>query len=370
MCSGAAPGAQVMVLKDGKLVYKKAVGYTTWNKAGPVDSTTIYDIASITKVAATTLVVMKLFEEKKIKLDEKLGTYLPEVRNTNKNDLTIKELLTHQAGLEGWIPFYKEALERNLPIFSKTPTICNTIQVADDMYMDSTYLNIIWDEIYSSPLKNRGTYKYSDLSMILMKKVVEKITKDPLELYVQRHFYDPLDLQTTTYLPLKKFSRFTIAPTSDDNEFRKQTVYGYVHDPTAAMFGGVSGHAGVFSNAEDLSVLFQMLLNGGEYNGKRYFKSETVKLFTTSQFQGNRRGLGFDKPAAGKNIGPTSTLCSQETYGHTGFTGTCVWVDPKYDLVYVFLSNRVHPDENNKKLVELNIRTDIQDIIYQAIKVK
>lgn len=370
MSSGAAPGAQVMVLKDGKLVYKKAVGYTTWNKAGPVDSTTIYDIASITKVAATTLVVMKLFEEKKIKLDEKLGTYLPEVRNTNKSDLTIKELLTHQAGLEGWIPFYKEALERNLPIFSKTPTICNTIQVADDMYMDSTYLNIIWDEIYSSPLKNRGTYKYSDLSMILMKKVVEKITKEPLELYVQRHFYDPLDLQTTTYLPLKKFSRFTIAPTSDDNEFRKQTVYGYVHDPAAAMFGGVSGHAGVFSNAEDLSVLFQMLLNGGEYNGKRYFKSETVKLFTTSQFQGNRRGLGFDKPAAGKNIGPTSTLCSQETYGHTGFTGTCVWVDPKYDLVYVFLSNRVHPDENNKKLVELNIRTDIQDIIYQAIKVK
>lgn len=368
--SGAAPGAQVVVLKNGKMVFKRSVGFTTWNKLAPIDSNIIYDIASVTKVAATTLVVMKLFEEKKIKLDEKLATYLPETKGTNKGNLLIKELLTHQAGLESWIPFYKEALARKLPIFSKSPTICNTIQVADSLFMDSSYLNVIWDRIYSSPLKGRGTYNYSDLSMILMKKVVERIAKEPLEKYVSRNFYDPLDLQTTTYMPLKKFSRFKIAPTANDSEFRHQVVQGYVHDPAAAMFGGVSGHAGLFSNAEDLAVLFQMLVNGGEYNGKRYFKSETIKLFSTSQFAGNRRGLGFDKPAFSKTSGPTSTLCSSETFGHTGFTGTCVWVDPKYNLVYVFLSNRVHPDESNRKLIEMNIRTDIQDVIYQSIKIK
>ena len=293
------------------------------------------------------------------------ATYIFSANNTDKKNIKVKEVMLHQAGFIPFIPFYNALKTTD---FSRDSTEDFNVKVADNFFMKKDYYkDVMWKQMLNSPLKTQGKYVYSDLSMYFMKEIVEGITQKTLASYVKQNFYDPLGLQTTGFNPRYKFSKTRIVPTEDDLTFRKTLLVGYVHDQGAAMVGGVSGHAGLFSNATDLGALYQMLLNKGVYGGKRYFKASTVALFTAQQSNLSRRGLGFDRwdPDTSKKY--PSEFASSETYGHTGYTGTCVWVDPKENLVYIFLSNRVNPQVSNK-LSELNIRPRIQDVIYRAIQ--
>ena len=364
------PGCQVLVAKDNKVVYDKSFGNQVYNGADPVTGYDLYDIASVTKVAATTLAVMKLYEQGKINPSATLDNYLPELKNTNKGDLQVKEVMTHQAGLSSWIPFYKNTLlpgaKPDTLLYCSWPNETYPIRVADSLFLNKKYEDSIYNIIIRSPLKDRGKYEYSDLGFILMQRVVERITGTTLDKYVDSVFYKPLGLSTMTYKPREKFPLSVIIPTEQDTYFRHQLVHGDVHDPAAAMLGGVSGNAGVFSNANDLAILLQMMLNGGQYAGIKYLKPETIKLFTSRQYPTNRRGLGWDRPAKGSSLSPASQYASDDAYGHTGFTGTCIWADPQSGLIYVFLSNRVYPSAANNNLLKMNIRTDIHDAIYRS----
>jgi len=372
----AYPGCQIIVAKDGKVIYDKSFGYHTYDNKIPVRNTDIYDLASVTKIAATTLAVMKLYEEGKIDLDKKLSKYLPYLRKTNKRSLILRDIMTHQAGLQSFIPGYPATLRDGQPdpeIYHKTFSEAYPYRVAEGMFMRKDYAKVIFDSIAKSPVSKKKEYKYSDLGFMLLCQVVESVTGESLDKYVDSVFYKPLGLSTMGFNPRHRFDLTRIPPTENDTIFRHQLVHGDVHDPRAAMLGGVSGHAGLFSDAGDLAVLMQMLLNKGNYAGVRYLDTATVDLFTSTQFAltGNRRALGFDKPLFDPSKpGPTCRDASPESFGHTGFTGTYAWADPEYGIVYVFLSNRIYPDAENKKLSELNIRTDIQQVIYNAVKKK
>lgn len=367
----AYPGCQVLVAYKNQIIYDKSFGYHTYDKIVKVKNSDLYDIASITKVAATTLEVMKLYGEGKLKLLNSLSAYLPELNTTNKKNLVIFDLLAHQAKLQAWIPFYKATLKNGKPnpeLYRESYSKEFPIQIADSLFLKRDYSQLILDSIYNSPLLKTKGYKYSDLGFILMQQVVERIEGKSLKQLTYNDFYKPLGLNHTTFHPLEKYSKEVIPPTEMDNEFRKQLIHGYVHDPAAAMLGGVAGHAGLFSNAEDLAVIFQMLLNNGVYGGERFLDSATIHRFTIRAAEGNRRGLGFDKPQINrKEEGPACELASDKSFGHTGFTGTYVWADPKYNLFIVFLSNRVYPDANNTKLTQLGIRTRIQEAVYDAL---
>jgi CubicO group peptidase (beta-lactamase class C family) len=361
----AAPGIVVFVAKNGKVIFNKAYGYHTYDKFTPERVDDIFDLASVTKVSATTMEVMRLYEQKKLSLDTTISTYLGKTRGTNKEDIKVKEVMLHQAGFVPYIPFYKSIKPED---FSRDSTENYNVKVADSFYMKKNYFyDVMWKQMLESPLKTRGQYVYSDLSMYFMKEIVETLTQIPLANYVKSNFYDPLGMYTTGFNPRYRFEKQRLVPTEDDLIFRKTLLWGYVHDQGAAMIGGVSGHAGLFSSASDLAILYQMLLNKGTYGGDRYFKASTVDLFTAKQSDVSRRGLGFDRYDEKSSYGYPSKYASPETYGHTGYTGTCVWVDPKSDLVYVFLSNRVNPEVSNK-LSDLDTRPRIQDIIYQAIE--
>lgn len=367
---GATPGGQVLVAKEGKIVYNKSFGKQTYTNGVKVENDHLYDLASITKVAATTLSLMKLVEDGVLDLDDKLSEFLPELVGSNKSYITIRMVLQHKAGLKAWIPFYYETIkDPDLydSIYSLYPTATHNTYVGSGLYMMDSYKDQIFKLIIESELGTRGKYKYSDLGMILMKELIERVTNTPFNTYVQENFYDPMKLSHLTYLPLDKFDASKIVPTAMSPDMRKGIVHGFVHDPAAAMLGGVSGHAGLFGNAESLAKLMQMLLNGGELNGMHFLQPETIKLFTKQQSSDSRRGLGWDKPEFHpRYINPASDHASRECFGHTGFTGTMVWVDPKYDLVYVFLSNRVYPDQDNKKLIREGVRTKIMDAIYES----
>ncbi|MCB9169246.1 MAG: serine hydrolase [Flavobacteriales bacterium] len=375
----AYPGCQVLVAVNGEVVWDKCYGKPTYDAKEPVRAEDVYDIASITKVAATTLCLMKLVDEGRIDLDKDLGTYLPELRGTH-NDyaaLGLRDVLTHQAGLKDWIPFYKKLVRNGAPIpgvVADKPDARHDLRVAERVYIDSAYRDSIRQWILATPISAKKEYKYSDLSMYLMQWVVERLTGMPLDAYVERTFYTPLGLSHIGYLPRKCFPRSRIIPTEYDAEFRQQQVWGDVHDPGAAILGGVAGHAGLFSNTNDLAVLMQLLLNKGTYGGERYLSEAVVNEFTRCQFcapkateEENRRGLGFDKPVREGKGGPTCGCVSLASYGHTGFTGTMVWADPDQNVVYVFLSNRVYPTALNKALVQLDIRTRIQEVVHDAV---
>ena len=370
---GATPGCQILVAKDGKVIYSKSFGYHTYKKGDFVKNSDLYDLASLTKIAATTLSVMKLSDEKKLDVDHKMVWYLPYLRGTNKEDIVIREMMTHQARLQPWIPFYMNTVEDgklDKKLYATELSKNHTIKVADKLYIRGDYEYVMFDSIVQSQLRKKKKYKYSDLGFYMLKQAIENLTNTPLEKYVQANFYDPLGLKTMCFNPLEQFSPKVIVPTEDDQYFRKQLLKGYVHDPGAAMLGGVSGHAGLFSNANDLAIIMQMLLQGGEYGGTSYLKWNTVNQFTKRQFplNDNRRGIGFDKPEPeDKDLGPTCESASDNSFGHSGFTGTYVWADPDYGLVYIFLSNRINPTSNNTKLIKMNIRTDIQQVIYNAI---
>jgi len=372
---GATPGCQVIVAKNGKVVYQKSFGYLTYDKKIPVVDSTIYDIASISKVAGTLQAVMFLEERGLLNLDKKASYYLPELKKTNKEDLVIRDILTHQAGLQGYLMHWKRTVDSlgfNPTFYSKTKNDLYCNEVIPGVYSLASMEDSIWKWSIESELrekpkrKKKYEYVYSDIGFYIMKRIVVKLLNQPMDEFLQQNFYSPLGLSSLSYKPINRFSLDRIAPTENDKEFRHALVQGCVHDQGAAMFGGVAGHAGIFSNANDLAVLFQMNLQRGVYGGERYLLPETVPMFAKQQFEDNRRGLGWDRPTAEPG-GPTSDYASPETFGHTGFTGTAVWVDPESELVYVFLSNRIYPDVSNTKLIKMGIRTDIQDVIYKSI---
>ena len=371
--AGATPGCQVLVARNGKIVYNKAFGTKSYSDLDSVRTTDLYDIASVTKIAATSLAVMKLFDDKKIDLNQPLSKYYTRLKTTNKKALTIKEILAHQAGLQAWIPFYKQTMSDTSylkGIYSNKADSKFAVRVADSLYMNTAYSDSLLTWIFNSPVKDRGKYVYSDLGPILMKLTTEKLTNKAYDVYLNENFYGPLGLKRFGYKPKERFPVNELVPTENDLVFRKQLVRGDVHDPAAAMMGGVSGNAGLFGDANDLAVIMQMLLNKGTYGGITYLKATTVDLFTKTQFvqNNNRRGLLFDKPEADPSKpSPCAKECSPLTFGHQGFTGTCVWVDPQYQLIYIFLSNRVNPDAANDKLVKMNVRTTIQSAIYKAM---
>lgn len=368
---GATPGAQVLVAKDGQIVYNKCFGKHTYTSKLPVQRSDLYDLASITKVAATTLCIMKLVEDGEVRLDDHMAKYIPELLNTNKSFITIRMVLEHKAGLKAWIPFYKEAISDKKTydsVFSDHMTAMHNTYVGNSLYMLDNYRSYIFQQIYESEIQNIGQYKYSDLGMILLKELIERVVSMPMDEYVDETFYKPLGLKRMTFKPLNKFSVSEIIPTALSPDMRKGEVVGFVHDPAAAMLGGVSGHAGLFGNAESLAILMQMLLDGGMAKGKQLLRPETIELFTKRQSSNSRRGLGWDKPEfRTKYLNPASDYASLKCFGHTGFTGTVVWVDPQYQLIYVFLSNRVYPDQENKKLIREGVRTEIMDWIYKSM---
>ena len=331
-------------------------------------------MASVTKICATTLAIMKLYDERKLKLTDTLAQYIPWVIGTNKANLTVKNILLHQARLKSYIPFYKEVIDAEgkplLSIFAKQKNTNYTLPVADSMYMLTAWRDTMYKRIVDSKLEEANKYIYSDNDYIFLGLIVEAISGKPLDVYVADNFYNPMGLNNTGYLPLLKFDKTKIVPTETEKQFRQQTLKGYVHDPGAAMFGGVAGHAGLYSTTTDLAVLLQMLLNGGTMYGKRYLQPQTINLFTSYQSTISRRGYGFDKPekdnATRKEPYPSS-LVSLQAFGHTGYTGTCVWADPQEQLIFIFLSNRVNPiGGDNTKLLKMNIRGLMQDAIYKA----
>jgi len=364
----ATPGAVVMVVKDGSVIFNKSYGTHTYAAEIPTRITDIFDLASVTKISATTVAVMRLYEQNKLKLDTNIGAYIPKARKTDKNEISVREVMLHQAGFVPFIPFYKNMKPDD---YSRDSSAAYPVKAADNYYMRKGYFETeMWPQMLRSKVLTRGKYVYSDLSMYFMKEMVERQSGEHLETYVQEEFYQPLGMKTAGFNPRNRFAKDQIVPTEDDTYFRKTLLHGYVHDQGAAMVGGVSGHAGLFASANDLAIEYQMLLNGGTYGGTQYFKPETVEMFTAKQSPVSRRGLGFDRYDPDTSKEYPSKLASPQTYGHTGYTGTCVWVDPKSDLVYIFLSNRVHPAVTDK-LYKLNIRSRIHDVIYEAIaKVK
>ena len=360
----AAPGMMVMAIKDGQVIFEKAYGYHTYEKKQANSINDIYDLASISKIAGTTPVVMHLQENNIINLDSTMGHYLWQAKQSNKANITLRTVLLHEAGFTPFIPFYRNLKPGDL---QRTKDDTHQVKVADNAYLKNNYYrDVMWPEMLSSPVKPIGNYVYSDISMYVMKEVSEHETSTPMQDYVQEILYKPIGMKTAGYLPRDRFNKDQIIPTQQDTAFRKVLLQGYVHDEGAAMAGGVAGHAGLFASANDLAIYGQLLLNRGEYGGVRYYKPETIDLFTSKQSKTSRRGLGFDRYDPKKGADYPSKLANPSVYGHTGYTGTCIWVDPNNQLIYIFLSNRVHPQVSTK-IYDLNVRSRIQDVIYETI---
>ena len=367
------PGAQVLVARKGKIIYNKAFGYHTQEKINKVSENDIYDLASLTKILATLPMVMKLVDDSTISLDTKISELLPEYFATNKENITVKEMLSHYARIKSWIPFYLETLDSlNLPdkkYYSKSKSNDFEIQVANDLYVRNDMKDSIYLKIKESELYNRLRYKYSDLPFYILKEFLERHHNKQFKDLVQNELYQLIGANRTTFLPLEKFTLDMIPPTEIDQYFRMQKIHGFVHDQGAALLGGVSGHAGLFSNANDIAKIMQMYLWNGSYGNDQYIKSETIDLFNSCNFcdADVRRGVGFDKPQL-DDIGPTCGCISMNSFGHSGFTGTFTWADPDEEIIYVFLSNRTYPSADNKSIIENNLRSDIQGLIYESIE--
>jgi beta-glucosidase-like glycosyl hydrolase/CubicO group peptidase (beta-lactamase class C family) len=369
----AFPGCQIVALRGSEVIFSKSYGKLTYDGTETVTENTLYDLASLTKVLASTLAFMKLTEDGLIHLSDSLGTHFPWLRTTDKASISWMDILTHQSGFDGWIPFYTRTINRNGPdssIYSKTMSADFPWPVADSMYMHRYWRSRIFDEIVASRLKSKE-YRYSDLGFYFVPDLIRLLVNKEMDQWLEDTFYKPMNLNTLTFNPLRKFNPNTIAPTELDNTFRRQLIRGYVHDQGAAMMGGVSGHAGLFGTAMDVARLMQMLLEGGIYNGVQYLKPETILYFNQAHYahRGNRRGIGFDKPPLDKKNGARSMAesASMKSFGHTGFTGTIAWADPQNKLVFVFLSNRVFPDAGSNQLVKLGIRPRIHELFYQVL---
>ncbi len=372
----AFPGCQVLIAKDGKVILNKSYGFLTYDNKLPVRNDVLYDLASVTKVSAPLPAVMKLYDEKKIDLNSPYSTYLAEFKNSNKSAITVRDVLTHQARLQAFIPFYLEPGTKSIVrkgIFKTQPSEQFQIRISKNLYARNDFEKIVIDDIAKSPLLAKKEYVYSDLGMGLFRFVTERLAKESFAAYLNQEFYKPLGAVSTGFRPYERFPIAQIAPTENDNYFRNELLQGYVHDEMAAVLGGVSGNAGLFSNANDLAKLMQMYLQKGYYGGKQYIQPETIEEFTKVQFPGsnNRRALGFDKPNPGIKDQPNkfpAADASPGSYGHTGFTGTFVWMDPQNQLLVILLSNRVYPTRSHSAISDLNIRPSIQQAAYDAIR--
>lgn len=368
------PGCQVMMVKEGVVIYQKSFGKLTYDSISKnVTDTTLYDLASITKVAATTLAAMRLWEQGKLELQKKIKDYLPEFDSTNKANITVEQLLTHTSGLPSVLfyynkPEFKNTLCGNTDTYMCMRTDSSNFCVANNIYMKDRYRKVLIEYLKQCKIRPPRRLIYSDVNMTFMQLIIERITQKPLDVYVKENFYEPLQLRYTGFNPIldTNLCLYDIAPTENDTLWRKQLVCGTVHDQTAAIFGGVCGNAGLFSNAHDLAVIGQMLLNGGHYGGVRFFAPQTINYFTRRVFPNIRRGLGWDKPENTKIRAPVGSFASMQTYGHLGFTGTAFWIDPKENLVFVFLSNRIYPTVNDKRINKEAIRQKIMSIAYKV----
>ena len=396
----ACPGCQVVVLKEGAEVYNKAFGTHTWDDGQPVQTTDIYDLASLSKTTGTLLAVMKLYDRGELNLTDRVSDYLPQLKESDKKNITVRDLLLHESGLPPTILFYQEAIDaesyagalfrgkadraHSVRIAAQTWANPNfrfregltssvgteeyTLQVTDSLWLHRSFKQTYLEQIAKAPLGTRR-YRYSCVGFILLQMVVEARTGLSMDAFLEREFYRPMGLTRTGYLPLCRLKRSEVVPSAVDGFLRKATLRGYVHDESAAFQGGVSGNAGLFSSASEVARVYQMLLNGGEWEGRRYLSRETCRLFTTTVSKISRRGLGFDKPDVQRpQLSPCAPGTPSAVYGHTGFTGTCAWADPEHNLVYVFLSNRTYPNAWNSKLMQLDIRTRIQEAVYKALK--
>jgi CubicO group peptidase (beta-lactamase class C family) len=372
----AFPGAQVLVAKDGKVVFHETYGFHTYDSLQPVRPDDLYDFASVTKVTSTLPALMRLYGEGKFDLDAPLKKYLPFFKKSDKADVTYRQFLAHNGRLKPSIVFWREAKNEDgtwkRRSFRTVESRRYSIRITDSLFLHKKYKRQIYKGIRDLPLSEKPSYVYSDLSFILYPAVVEGLTKKPLERYLAETFYRPLGANTLTYNPLRSYPKERIVPTERDTFFRRQQVHGTVHDETAAMLGGVSGHAGLFGSAGDLAKLVQLYLNKGEYGGERFMSEAAVREFTRCQFcpEGNRRGLGFDKPLI--EYDPAKSYVAQsaspESFGHSGYTGTFFWADPQYNLMVIFLSNRVYPDRSHTGISDLNIRPRVQQVVYDAMR--
>lgn len=368
--------------------------------SAPVHSADVYDIASLSKTTGTLLALMKLYDKGRFNLSDKLSDYLPWLQGTDKKDITIREILLHQSGLPAGIVLYPEAIDKESykgrlfsarrdalhplrlgattwanPNFrflqgmtSKVRTSECSLQISDSLWLNKSFVQVLQEKISEIPLKTKQ-YRYSDIGFILLRFLVDRLADMPMDEYLAKEFYAPMGLERTLYLPLRRLPKSEIIPSANDRFLRKSVLQGFVHDECAAFQGGVGGNAGLFSNAREIARIYQMLLNEGELDGHRYLSRETCKLFTTEVSKISRRGLGFDKPdMKTPDKSPCTKSAPASVYGHTGFTGTCAWVDPDNELIYVFLSNRTYPDATNRKLMELDIRPRIQEVLYKAMK--
>ena len=368
-----APGMQILVARKGKVIYQKSFGYQTYEKNSKVTNSDVYDVASLTKILSTLPNVMLQYDQQKINMETRLDSMLPIFKNSNKQDIHFKELLSHYARLQPWIPFYKATVDKSgNPLdkyYKKISEAQFSTKVADSLFLRNDYHDTIMNLIADSKLLPQKKYKYSDFTFMILKEYLEKATGKTLDVLSTDNFYKPLGANNTMYNPLQSIPKDRIAPTEIDTYFRNQIIQGYVHDMGAAMEGGIGGHAGIFSNSMDIAKIMQLYLQKGNYGNKQYFSEKTFDDFNTCYFcaEGNRRGVGFDKPQLGDK-GPTCGCASMTSFGHTGFTGTMAWADPETEIVYIFLSNRTFPADSTNKLSRENIREDIQEIIYDAIE--
>ena len=397
MQAKAFPGCQVLVLKEGKPIYDKCFGNYTYSESPKVTPTTMYDLASLSKTTGTLLAIMKLYDTGKLQLADKASKYLTFLRGTDKENITITELLFHESGLPASLPFHRLPIEKtNTPPFltttkdttqvplgenmivgsafkykegwvSRITSLEYTSQVSDSFYVHNRFHEAAMQMIARTRLNSKA-YVYSCVNFILLKEIAETISGTSMDVFLDQEYYASMKLTDLAYLPLRTHKKEEIAPTLRKDYLRGNVVQGFVHDPDAAFLGGVSGNAGLFASAGDVAKVYQMLLNKGELDGKRYLSEETCKVFTTTTSPSGRRGLGYDKPVPAPRISPCSPSAPSVVYGHTGYTGTCTWVDPANKLVYVFLSNRTYPNDGVNKLAKMGIRTKIQEVIYQSMK--
>lgn len=374
----AFPGAQLLVAKNSKIIFHKAYGFHTYDSIQPVALNDIYDLASVTKITAALPALMKLHSEGKLVLDKSFSSYWkPWQKEANKKDLTVREILAHQAGITPYIVFLNQVTKKNGKLkkkwVSNTASDKYNLQAFDNLYINKRFKKKIYREISKSKVSKEKKYKYSGLTFLLYPQIIEDLTGMEYSKYLRTHFYDPLGNTTMGFNPKKKNFSNKIVPTEVDTLFRHQLTRNWVHDENAALMGGISGNAGLFATAEDLARLMQLYMNYGVYGRKRYLSEATVKEFASVQYpeNENRRGLGFDKSLLNNNElelkdAYPAPLSSPDSFGHSGFTGTFVWADPKSKLVFIFLSNRVHPTRDHRNLYRLNIRTALHSVFYEA----
>jgi len=375
----AFPGVQVLVAKEGHIIYHQVFGHQTYDPTSPpVAHQDLYDLASLTKISASLPALMRLVEEGKIGLDDPLKNWYPKFKKSNKKNLTLRRLLTHTAQIKAWIPFWRNTLKKNGTFkkntFQRDSTAPFNVKITDSLWLHEQYRNKIFKAIKKSKLNKAPGYVYSDMSFYLYPEVVESLTGQPFEVYLENTFYHRIGAYSLMFNPLQYYPKDWIIPTENDTFFRKTQIHGVVHDEGAIMLGGVSGHAGLFGNITDLAKLMQMYLNGGTYGGERYLSEATLSTFNSRPYEseGIHRGIGFDKPLLvyDPEKSHTAAAASPESFGHSGFTGTFAWVDPKEQLIFIFFSNRVYPTRDNRKLIEMRIRQRIQEAIYRVVSDK